>query len=304
MKVVVTGGAGFIGSNLAEELSKKHQVVVLDDLSTGREINLKGLDVEFVRGSITDLPLLNRVFTGVDYVFHEAALPSVQRSVENPLATNEVNIGGTLNVLMAARDQGVKKIMFASSSSVYGDTPTLPKRESMTPAPMSPYAVTKLTGEHYFQVFSSLYGLKMTCLRYFNVFGPRQDPKSQYAAVIPNFITRILNHQSPIIHGDGEQTRDFTFIRDVVHANILAMESSSEGVFNIACERRVSLNVLADQIMEVIGERREPVYDAARSGDVRDSLADYALAREHLNYEPGFTLLQGLEETIKWFRNQ
>lgn len=304
MKVVVTGGAGFIGSNLAEELSKKHQVIVLDDLSTGREINIKGLDVEFVKGSITDLSLLNRVFTGVDYVFHEAALPSVQRSVENPLATNEVNIGGTLNVLMAARDQGVKKVMFASSSSVYGDTPTLPKRESMTPAPMSPYAVTKLTGEHYFEVFSSLYGLKMTCLRYFNVFGPRQDPKSQYAAVIPNFITKILNHQSPIIHGDGEQTRDFTFIRDVVHANILAMESSSEGVFNIACERRVSLNVLADQIMEVIGERREPIYDAARSGDVRDSLADYALAREHLNYEPGFTLLQGLEETIQWFRNQ
>lgn len=304
MKVVVTGGAGFIGSNLAEELSKKHQVIVLDDLSTGREINIKGLDVEFVKGSITDLSLLNRVFTGVDYVFHEAALPSVQRSVENPLATNEVNIGGTLNVLMAARDQGVKKVMFASSSSVYGDTPTLPKRESMTPAPMSPYAVTKLTGEHYFEVFSSLYGLKMTCLRYFNVFGPRQDPKSQYAAVIPNFITKILNHQSPIIHGDGEQTRDFTFIRDVVHANILAMESSSEGVFNIACERRVSLNVLADQIMEIIGERREPIYDAARSGDVRDSLADYALAREHLNYEPGFTLLQGLEETIQWFRNQ
>lgn len=304
MKVVVTGGAGFIGSNLAEELSKKHQVIVLDDLSTGREINIKGLDVEFVKGSITDLSLLNRVFTGVDYVFHEAALPSVQRSVENPLATNEVNIGGTLNVLMAARDQGVKKVMFASSSSVYGDTPTLPKRESMTPAPMSPYAVTKLTGEHYFEVFSSLYGLKMTCLRYFNVFGPRQDPKSQYAAVIPNFITKILNDQSPIIHGDGEQTRDFTFIRDVVHANILAMESSSEGVFNIACERRVSLNVLADQIMEIIGERREPIYDAARSGDVRDSLADYALAREHLNYEPGFTLLQGLEETIQWFRNQ
>lgn len=304
MKVVVTGGAGFIGSNLAEELSKKHQVLVLDDLSTGREINIRGLDVEFVKGSITDISLLNRVFTGVDYVFHEAALPSVQRSVDNPLATNEVNIGGTLNVLMAARDQGVKKVMFASSSSVYGDTPTLPKQESMTPAPMSPYAVTKLAGEHYFKVFSSLYGLKMTCLRYFNVFGPRQDPKSQYAAVIPNFITKILNHQSPIIHGDGEQTRDFTFIRDVVHANILAMESSSEGVFNIACERRVSLNVLADQIMEIIGERREPVYDAARSGDVRDSLADYALAREHLNYEPGFTLLQGLEETIQWFRNQ
>lgn len=304
MKVVVTGGVGFIGSNLAEELSKKHQVIVLDDLSTGREINIRGLDVEFVKGSITDISLLNRVFTGVDYVFHEAALPSVQRSVDNPLATNEVNIGGTLNVLMAARDQGVKKVMFASSSSVYGDTPTLPKQESMTPAPMSPYAVTKLAGEHYFKVFSSLYGLKMTCLRYFNVFGPRQDPKSQYAAVIPNFITKILNHQSPIIHGDGEQTRDFTFIRDVVHANILAMESSSEGVFNIACERRVSLNVLADQIMEIIGERREPVYDAARSGDVRDSLADYALAREHLNYEPGFTLLQGLEETIQWFRNQ
>jgi UDP-glucose 4-epimerase len=304
MKVVVTGGAGFIGSNLAEELSKKHQVIVLDDLSTGREINLEGLDVEFIKGSITDLSLLNRVFSGVDYVFHEAALPSVQRSVENPVATNEVNIGGTLNVLMAARDQGVKKIMFASSSSVYGDTPTLPKHESMTPAPMSPYAVTKLTGEHYFKVFSSLYGLKMTCLRYFNVFGPRQDPKSQYAAVIPNFITKILNHESPLIHGDGEQTRDFTFIRDVVHANILAMESSSEGIFNIACDRRVSLNVLADQIMEIIGERREPIYDAPRSGDVRDSLADYALAKEHLNYEPGFTLLQGLEETIQWFRNQ
>jgi UDP-glucose 4-epimerase len=229
MKVVVTGGAGFIGSNLAEELSRRYEVTVLDDLATGRESNLAGLDVEFVRGSILNADLLAETFRDARYVFHEAALPSVQRSVQAPVRSNLVNVNGTLNVLLAARDAGVAKVLFASSSSVYGDTPTLPKIETMTPDPKSPYAVTKLTDEHYCRVFTSLYGLPTVALRYFNAFGPRQDPASQYAAVIPNFITRILAGEPPVIHGDGRQTRDFTFVRDVVNANILAAEGETSG---------------------------------------------------------------------------
>jgi nucleoside-diphosphate-sugar epimerase len=301
MKVVVTGGAGFIGSNLAEELSNRYEVTVLDDLSTGRESNLSGLDVEFVRGSILDTELLARTFRDVRFVFHEGALPSVQRSVEDPALSNRVNVNGTLNVLLAARDAGVRKVLFASSSSVYGDTPVLPKVETMTPNPMSPYAITKLTDEYYCRVFTALYDLPTVALRYFNVFGPKQDPTSQYAAVIPNFITRILAGEPPVIHGDGRQTRDFTFVRDVVRANILAAESDAVGVFNVACQKRIDLLELAGTIMDLVGTRVDPIHEPSRPGDVRDSLADIARAADAFGYAPAYTLTDGLKETIQWF---
>jgi UDP-glucose 4-epimerase len=303
-KIVVTGGAGFIGSNLVEELSKRHNVTVIDNLSTGRTENITHIqNIDFIEGSISDLGLLIYAFDGAECVFHQAALPSVQRSVEDPLASNAANVEGTLNVLVAARDCGAKKVVYASSSSVYGDTPTLPKREDMKPNPKSPYAVSKLAGEYYTRVFSDIYGLKTVCLRYFNVFGPRQNPKSQYAAVIPIFITKILEGKPPVIFGDGNQTRDFTFVRDVVKANILAMEKeSAEGVFNIACERRTSLNSLVGHIVDITGSKIEPVYDKPRQGDIRDSLADITAARRELNYEPDYDLILGLTETIKWFQ--
>jgi UDP-glucose 4-epimerase len=302
-KVVVTGGAGFIGSNLAGELLKRFEVTVIDDLSTGRLENLEDLRdrAEFIRGSVTDLDLLHEAFAGADAIFHQGAVPSVQRSVDNPLATNQANLDGTLNVLVAARDCGAKKVVYASSSSVYGDTPTLPKREDMIPNPKSPYAVSKLAGEYYARVFSELYGLRTVSLRYFNVFGPRQDPKSEYAAVIPRFITRLFEGMPPVIFGDGEQTRDFTFVKDVVAANILAMESDAQGVFNIACGRRTSLNELADRITAISGMNLRPIYDAPRPGDIRDSLADISAARERLGYRPKFDLQTGLQETVRWF---
>jgi UDP-glucose 4-epimerase len=304
MKVVVTGGAGFIGSNLAEELLKKHEVTVIDNLSTGRIENLDQIrdKINFIEGSITDLDLLKEAFSGSDTVFHQAAIPSVQRSVDNPIASNEANVEGTLKVLVASRDCNVRKVVYASSSSAYGDTPTLPKKEDMKPNPKSPYAISKLAGEYYCRVFSEVYGLKTACLRYFNVYGPRQNPESQYAAVIPRFITRVLAHEPPVIYGDGTQTRDFTFVKDVVKANVLAMQSPAEGVFNIACGKRVSLNELAGKIMEITGIKLDPIYDEPRQGDVRDSLADISSAGDKLGYEPDFDLDSGLEETIRWFR--
>ena len=304
MKVVVTGGAGFIGSNLAEELIKKHEVTVIDNLLTGRKENLDQIieRINFIEGSITDLDLLKKTFSGADTVFHQAAIPSVQRSVDNPIASNEANVEGTLKVLVAARDCAARKIVFASSSSVYGDTPTLPKKEDMKPNPKSPYAVAKISGEYYCRVFSEVYGLKTACLRYFNVYGPRQDPKSEYAAVIPRFVTRILAGKQPVIYGDGGQTRDFTFVKDVVKANILAGESEAEGVFNIACGKRISLNELAGMIMEIVGRKVEPVYDKPRAGDIRDSLADISAARKAIGYNPDYDMNSGLKETIKWFQ--
>jgi UDP-glucose 4-epimerase len=278
-KVVVTGGAGFIGSNLA------------------------GIqEAKFIRGSITDLPLLKRAFIDVDCVFHQAALPSVQGSIENPIASNDANVDGTLKVLTAARDCGVNKVVFASSSAIYGDDPASPKREDMRPDPRSPYAVTKLVGEHYCKLFTEVYGLKTTCLRYFNVYGPRQNPKSQYAAVIPIFITRILSGRPPIIFGDGRQTRDFVFVKDVVKANILAMERDSAGIFNIACGRSVNLRELSSEIMGITGTRIEPVYAEPRVGDVKDSLADITVAKEWLGFWPGYDLGLGLKETVAGFR--
>jgi UDP-glucose 4-epimerase len=305
-KVVVTGGAGFIGSNLSEELAKKEEVIIVDNLSTGRIENIDNLiekdNVRFVNGSITDLKLLNKTFEDVDFIFHQAAIPSVPRSVENPLGTNEANIKGTLNVLTAARDCGAKKVVYASSSSVYGDTPELPKKEDMKPDPLSPYAVTKLAGEHYCDVFSDIYGINTVCLRYFNVFGPNQDPKSEYAAVIPRFITRVLDRKPPVIFGDGKQTRDFTFIKNVVMANILSMEKG-KGVFNVACGGRISINELANKIIEIVGLNIKPIYSEARSGDIRDSIADISLAQRELGYEPKYNLEKGLEVTLKWYSN-
>lgn len=302
--IVITGGAGFIGSNLSHSLYEDNDVIVIDNLLTGHFENISDIadKIRFVKDDLKNLEMLKQEFDSADYVFHQAALPSVQRSVEDPVTSNRNNIDGTLNVLVAARDCGVRKVVFASSSSVYGDTPTLPKREEMKPNPKSPYAITKLAGEYYSRVFSEIYGLKTVSLRYFNVFGPRQDPNSQYAAVIPLFITRILKKEPPIIYGDGTQTRDFTFVKDVVRANLLAAESRAEGVFNIACGRQITLNDLADQIMKVVGIKMDKVYESPRTGDIKDSLADISSAREKLGYDPKFDLNSGLRETIKWFQ--
>jgi UDP-glucose 4-epimerase len=308
-KVVVTGGAGFIGSNLVQRLiDAKNHVVVIDDLSTGCLENIQEFldkkNIEFVKGSIADIDLLKGCFKDVEYVFHQAALPSVPRSVKDPVMTNSVNIDGTLNVLVAAKEAGVRKVVYASSSSVYGDTPTLPKQESMIPHPLSPYAVSKLTGEYYCQVFTGVYGLPTVALRYFNVYGPRQDPASEYAAVIPRFVTRILNRESVVIYGDGEQTRDFTFVADVVRANILAAESDSVGVFNTAGGRRITLNDLAHIIMRLADNKVDILYEDVRPGDIKHSLADISQAKEGFEYIPQFDMEKGLKETIAWFQKK
>jgi len=307
-KVVVTGGAGFIGSHLAEEVARRgYHVIILDDLSTGKVENIEDLldkdNVEFIKGSITDPPLLQELFRGVDYVFHQAAIPSVPRSIENPQASHEVNVSGTLNVLLAARENSVKKVIYASSSSVYGDIPTLPKREDMVPHPLSPYAVTKLAGEYYCQVFHQVYELPTVCLRYFNVYGPRQDPNSQYAAVIPRFIKRALEGNPPIIFGDGEQTRDFTFVKDAVEASILAAESDARRLFNIAQGESITINELAKLIISIVGKNMEPIHQEPRPGDIRHSLADISRARA-FGYEPRCSLQEGLRETIRSFQHE
>ena len=302
-KVIVTGGAGFIGSHLTELLlSRGYHVIIIDDFSTGKMANieplLKNIKVDFIQGSITDLPLLQNLFQGVDFVFHQAALSSVPRSVADPLSTNKVNITGTLNVLLAARDNNVKKVIYASSSSVYGDTPTLPKREDMVSNPQSPYALTKLVSEYYCRIFHQIYDLPTICLRYFNVYGPRQDSDSQYAAVIPIFIARLSQNKPPIIYGDGEQTRDFTFVKDVIQANIIGAESDACGIFNIGRGENSTLNDLAKTITDLMGKDLQSEYQPPRVGDVRDSLADISKARA-IGYEPQYSLDKGLRETIK-----
>jgi len=309
MRYLVTGGAGFIGSHIADNLSERgDEVIILDNFFSGRKENISHLAsnnrIHIMNGSITDQAMLKTACESVDGIFHEAAIASVARSVNNPAATNEANITGTLNVLAAARDAGVKKVVFASSSSVYGDTPTLPKKESMCPDPKSPYAVSKHAGEEYLKVFSGLYGLKTLSFRYFNVFGPRQDPRSDYAAVIPKFITRILAHERPVIYGDGTQTRDFTYVRDVAEANVRAMESSAQGVYNIAYGQQIDLNSLADLIMSITGIRTTPVYEPPRPGDIYHSLADSSRARDAFGYKPRYTVKTGLEETIQWYLEQ
>jgi UDP-glucose 4-epimerase len=309
MKYLITGGAGFIGSHLAGELATSgKEVIILDDLFSGSKKNIEPFsdrdNVSFVQGSITDTSLVGELCNGVDGIFHEAAIPSVPRSLKNPLRTNEVNVAGTLNVLAAARDAGINRMVFASSSSVYGDTVVLPKREDMVPSPRSPYAVSKLAGEYYCRVFSDLYGIRIAALRYFNVFGPRQDPESEYSAVIPRFITRILQDESPVIYGDGTQTRDFTYVRDVVQANIRAMDHAADGIFNIAYGSRINLGDLARMIMDITGKHPEIRYDKNRPGDIHDSLADISAAIKTFNYLPEYTVRSGMEETIRWYQNQ
>ncbi|KQC03646.1 MAG: GDP-mannose 4,6-dehydratase [Methanoculleus sp. SDB] len=306
MKYVVTGGAGFIGSHLAEELASRHDVVILDDFSSGKMAHIAELihreNVELVRGSVTDPVVLREVCDGADGVFHLAAIASVPRSVEDPFAIHEVNITGTLRVLIAARDAGVRKVVGASTAALYGNSPVLPKTEMMRPEPLSPYAVSKLADEYYGHVFTRCYGLSTAFLRYFNVYGPRQDPESDYAAVIPRFISRLCAGSPPVIFGDGEQTRDFVFVRDVVRANISVMENDAEGVFNIACGRQTSLNELARMLGAIIGVAVSPVYEAPRPGDVRHSVADISSARAAFGYEPQCTMMDGLKETVEWFR--
>ncbi len=308
-KAVVTGGAGFIGSHLVELLADRdYHVIIVDNLSTGRIDNiepfLKRANVEFIQGSITDLPLLQKLFKNACYIFHQAAVPSVPRSIENPQASHEANITGTLNVLLAARDGGVSKTIYASSSSVYGDTPTLPKIEHMAPNPQSPYAVTKLAGEYYCRVFHQVYGLPSVCLRYFNVYGPRQDPDSQYAAVIPKFVSSVYENKPPTIFGDGEQSRDFTFVRDVAEANILAAESDATGIFNIGTGENITINQLAQLAVKLAGNGNiKPIHKEPRPGDIRHSLADITKARA-FGYAPRYSLKEGLKETIRRFRNE
>ncbi len=308
MKALVTGGAGFIGGHLVDALlAQGASVRVIDNFSTGRRSNLEHNlgRIELVEGDIADPEACARAMHGIDTVFHEAAIPSVARSVRDPVASNQANVSGTVMVLDQARKAGVRKLVYAASSSAYGDTPTLPKVETMTPAPLSPYAVSKLTGEHYVTVFGRLYGFETVSLRYFNVFGPRQDPASEYAAVIPKFVTTILDGGAPSVHGDGEQTRDFCFIENTVSANLLAAKATTRGeVVNVACGARISLNELLRRINGLLGTDVKANYGPGRAGDVRDSLADISAAQKLLGYEILFDVQAGLEKTVRWFQAQ
>jgi UDP-glucose 4-epimerase len=308
-KYLVTGGAGFIGSHIVEELLRRGEKVrIIDNLSTGKIDNIKDFlsEVEFIEGDLRDINKVREAVKGIDYVLHQAAIPSVPRSIADPISSNSSNVDGTLNLLFAAKEAKVKRVVIASSSSVYGDSEILPKTEEFTPNPISPYAVTKLVKELYARVFYQIYGLETVSLRYFNVFGPRQDPTSQYAAVIPRFITKMLKGESPVIFGDGEQSRDFTYVKNVVEANILASISDKVGrgeVINIACGESITLNQLVNRINEILGTNIKPIYTEPRSGDVRHSLASINRAKELLGYTVKVSFLDGLKETINWYKN-
>jgi len=311
-KVAVTGGAGFIGSNLAEFLlNEGHRVSIVDNFSTGKPQNLEGWvdrrteSAEVLHFDINETEDLQRAFQGVEYVFHQAAIPSVPRSIADPQATNRANINGTLSVLVAARAARVRRVVVASSSSIYGDDPSLPKTETRTGRPLSPYALSKVVSEEYCRLFYQLYGLETVCLRYFNVFGPRQDPKSEYAAVIPRFATRLLAGLPPVIFGDGEQSRDFTFVSNVVDANwVAATHPAAAGeVFNIGCGTRTSLNQLWREMSLILQKTCEPSYEPTRPGDVRHSVADVSKAQRLLGYSPAVSLRDGLAKVIDWYRN-
>ena len=307
-KILITGGAGFVGSNLAEALVKRgDDVVVFDNFSSGRRENLEDLGdrVRIVEGDIRELSALNDAMRDVEFVLHEAAVPSVPRSMEDPEGSHEANSRGTLNVLLAARDAGVKRVVYAASSSAYGDSVTLPKIETMPTAPKSPYAADKLHGEHLGQVFHSGYGLETVSLRYFNVFGPRQSPESDYAAAIPRFITRLLAGERPTVYGDGEQSRDFTHIDNVVSANVLAMtaEAAPGKVFNVGIGERITVNRLIATIAELVDQPGDINYLPERAGDVKHSLAAIEKAKELLGYEPVVDLVEGLRRTIAWYRD-
>ena len=307
MGYLVTGGAGFIGSNIVDELVRRgHQVTVLDDLSAGKESNLADVrgKIDLRIGSITDLATVQSACHGAEYVIHLAARTSVPRSVQNPIETNHVNIDGTLNVLVAARDAKVRRFVYAASSSAYGETPTLPKTEAMQPNPISPYGITKYVGELYAQVFGRVYGLENVCVRYFNVFGPRQDPTSQYSGVLSRFMLAVIEGQPPVVYGDGEQSRDFTFIENIVDETLRACEAkgASGMVFNGGTGARITLNQVLKLLEKVTGKKIQAKYDPPRAGDIRDSQADVSLARKVLGYEPRVQFEEGLQRTWEWFK--
>lgn len=313
-RYTVTGGAGFIGSHLTEELLRRgHTVRVADNFSSGKRANIEaaaraaaqpvGL-IEVVEADLADLAAAREAVAGADYVLHQAAIPSVPRSVKDPITSNRANIDGTLNVLVAARDAGVKRVVFAGSSSEYGDTPTLPKHEDMPVNPLSPYALQKVVGEEYLRLFTRLYGLETVSIRYFNVFGPRQDPGSPYSGVISLFVKWLLAGERPTIHGDGSQTRDFTYVANVVDGVLRACEApaASGEAINVATEGRISLNELLAVLQRIIGTNLQPIYGPPREGDVHDSQASIAKARRLLGYEPTVAFEEGLRRTVEWFR--
>lgn len=309
MKVLVTGGAGFIGSNLSEELVRRgFKVKVIDNLATGNIKNIEGFrsKIEFIKGDITDLKLLKSVMKDVDFVLHQAAIPSVQRSLEDPVRTNKANVEGTLKVLITARDCNVKRVVYASSCAIYGNSLILPKKEDMPYNPLSPYACTKMIGEYYCKQFSKLYGLDTISLRYFNVFGPKQNPDSQYAAVIPIFIKKILNNQKPVIFGDGTQTRDFIFVEDVIEANILAMKAKrgSGEIINIACGKQFDLNRLVMMLNKILDRKINPFFTKPKPGDIKHSLADISKAKKNLGYKPKISFEEGLKKTVKYYEDK
>lgn len=306
MHYLVTGGAGFIGSNIVKELlDRNEQVTILDNFSTGRRENLqpfkKCSNLTIVEGDLRSFHIVRHAVKGVDYILHQGALPSVPRSINDPITSNDVNVLGTLNILEAAKDAGVKRVVYASSSSVYGNSEVLPKKETMPINPLSPYAISKYTAERYCQVYYQLYGLETVCLRYFNVFGPNQDPSSQYSAVIPKFITKIVKGEQPTIYGDGLQSRDFTFVGNNVQANINACtaEGVAGNVFNIACGARYTLLDLVFEINAVLGTAIEPKFDTNRAGDVKHSMADISKACSQLNYKVSHDFRTGLSLTIE-----
>jgi nucleoside-diphosphate-sugar epimerase len=308
MRYLVTGGAGFIGSNMVDELVRRgHEVTVLDDLSAGKESNLAHIrsKIDFLVGSITDLAAVQSACKGAEYVIHLAARTSVPRSVKDPLESNHVNIDGTLNVLVAARDAKVKRFVYAASSSAYGETPTQPKVETMPSLPISPYGVTKYVGELYAQVFGRNYGLENASVRYFNVFGPRQDPTSQYSGVLSRFMLAVIEGQQPVIYGDGEQSRDFTYIENVVDVTLRACEASGASglVFNGGTGARITLNGVLKQLEKITGKKLQAKYDPPRTGDIRDSQADISLARKVLGYNPSVGFEAGLERTWQWYKS-
>ncbi len=306
---LVTGGAGFIGSNIVAELVRRGEKVrVFDNFSTGKRENIaQFLDqIELFEGDLRNIDQLHQAVKGIDYILHQAALPSVPRSIENPKATHEVNATGTLNLLLVAKEEGVKRVVYASSSSIYGDNPLLPKVEEMEPKPLSPYAISKLTGEYYCRNFYALYGLETVCLRYFNIFGPHQDPTSQYSGVISLFIKAMLARKPPCIFGDGLQSRDFTYVSNVVIANLLTVEAKEAAgkIFNIACGKRYSLRELVSNLNRILGTKIKPVYSDPRPGDVRHSQADISKAKEILKYEPKVDFEEGLRKTVEWYRRE
>ena len=309
-KYLVTGGAGFIGSNIVRKILEQDDFArIVDDFSTGRRENIEEFldnhNFELIEGDLTNLDIAKKAVEGIDFVLHQAAIPSVQRSIEDPIGSNNANINGTLNILIASRDAKIKSFVYASSSSAYGENPQLPKREDQPAFPISPYALTKYTGERYCQIFWKLYGLPTICLRYFNVFGPKQNPDSQYSAVIPKFIKALLKGEKPIIYGTGEQSRDFTFVDNVVSANLLSAKSEKGfgEIFNIACGDETKLNHLLSMLQEIIGAKIDAEYKNSRAGDVPNSRADISKAEQFLGYKPKIEFKEGLIKTIDWYKN-